>query len=280
MVTLIVSWPFSGTSAAKLVVGLLCGSVVATPNHAEEWNIDQWPVLLADDFDADDHADLWQVYWGPRPSRRVDARDFVSPQSVRGHVLSLTGHEGLHESHGRCEQVYGDGVESSSFVAKVYLPDDFSMGTCRQLKLFAMRAGKTLDECYGGAGKQVSGDRASAVLAIDRQRRPHLYVYHMNQKDRWGDHFTFETAQPLALGRWVPLEFRWKLNNVDRANGRLAMYVDGRELGRVSKLRFRNAPECRIRRWAIDFYYGGALMTDVPPKTQSAYVDDVRIRGL
>ncbi|KAJ7740244.1 hypothetical protein DFH07DRAFT_905486 [Mycena maculata] len=66
--------------------------------------------------------------------------------------------------------------------------------------------------------------------------------------------FTFNTA----VGRWISLAFRVKLNAVGCEDGELELWVDGKSVINVSGLTFRDSEHSRIKGGHFQTFFGGA----------------------
>ena len=102
------------------------------------------------------------------------------------------------------------------------------------------------------------------------------YIYHPEQRDRWGDHF-FPTglvapftsvpfnfgpsfvARPDVtpeLGRWYCFEMMVKANTPEQRDGRIAFWLDGRLIADFPNLRLRETDTLKIDRFSIDLHVG------------------------
>jgi hypothetical protein len=62
-----------------------------------------------------------------------------------------------------------------------------------------------------------------------------------------------------------------------KKNGQLSAWLDGKWVGNVEKLRFRDTEEAKIRRFAVYNYFGGDNAWQTSPKDQRIYVDNLVI---
>jgi len=104
-----------------------------------------------------------------------------------------------------------------------------------------------------------------------------IYIYHAEQRTRWGDHFfpsgkvlpfsntrsgaaTFGkhfVARPDSsprLGRWYCYEYMVKPNTPGKRDGRIAMWVDGKLVADFPNLRLRDVNSLRIDRFGLGLY--------------------------
>jgi hypothetical protein len=104
--------------------------------------------------------------------------------------------------------------------------------------------------------------------------RLNAYIYHPDQRDRWGDHF-FPTGMVLpfssvpfdfgpdfvvrpdiipVLGRWYSYEFMVQANTPGQRDGRVAFWLDGRVIADFHNLRLRETTALKIDRVSIDLH--------------------------
>ena len=101
-----------------------------------------------------------------------------------------------------------------------------------------------------------------------------VYLYHPEQRSRWGDHFfpdgtvlpdssrPFDFGegfikrpnQVISLGRWHCYEFMLALNTPGRRDGRIAAWVDGRLIADFTHLRLRDVDALVIDRFGVNFH--------------------------
>ncbi|KAJ7213993.1 polysaccharide lyase family 14 protein [Mycena pura] len=83
--------------------------------------------------------------------------------------------------------------------------------------------------------------------------------------------FTFTRA----VGGWISLAFRVKLNAVGHEDGELELWVDGRSVINVSGLTFRESDGARIKGGHFQTFFGGHQDDWASPKDQRAWFADV-----
>lgn len=103
-----------------------------------------------------------------------------------------------------------------------------------------------------------------------------VYVYHPEQRDKWGDHF-FPTGVVLPnsslpfdfgaefsarpdfvpkLDQWYCYELMVKANTPGQRDGRITIWVDGAVIGDFPNLRFRDVASLKIDRFQVSFHAG------------------------
>ncbi|KAJ7064406.1 hypothetical protein B0H15DRAFT_794682, partial [Mycena belliarum] len=78
-----------------------------------------------------------------------------------------------------------------------------------------------------------------------------------------------------AVGKWISLAFRVKLNAVGCEDGELELWVDGKSVITVSGLMFRDSEQSRIKGGHFQTFFGGHQDDWASPKDQRAWFADV-----
>lgn len=241
-------------------------------------------ILLFEDFEGDHYRKRWRVHWNEpvgagvveRPSKYV----FAGNRSAY-----LENKAEKHEADGAGEYVPEIPIDDVAYF-RLYLrmQDGFSTGTSDQVKLMAIRGAVDIESSYGGAGQspRESGmDGFAADLCIDGSRSLHFYYYHLDQGGGWGDFasckLSFFRSAKISPGKWYCLEFMLRTNVPRQKNGQLSAWLDGKLIGHVAKIRFRNSEKVKIQRLAVYSYFGGSDYEDASPKDQRIYVDNIVI---
>lgn len=129
------------------------------------------------------------MYWGGYVGKTSGTVSTPAKYVFAGaRSVYLQGQTGQHDSLGAGEHAPATTVGTVYFRVYLRLEDGFTMGSCNQLKLFAIRGGSDLSQTYGGAGVKPTGyDKFSALLGIDTQSQLHFYYYHPDQSSIYGD---------------------------------------------------------------------------------------------
>ncbi len=146
---------------------------------------------------------------------------------------------------------------------RVKLGDDKGFEFVRGGKLPGLCGGK----CNSG-GKRPTGDGWSSRFVWKGGGRLILYVYHLDQKGKYGD--TFDVGR-LASGEWHELAERVTMNAPDKADGRVEAWIDGQPALTKDGLRFRDRSGVAVDRFYFSTFYGGDDATWAPPKDQFVY---------
>lgn len=236
-------------------------------------------ILLYEDFEAPNYQDQWPVFWGkPVGAGTVETPSKYVFAGKRSAYLEVP--KGSHDSLGYGEYVPRTPIDDVAYV-RMYLrlEDDFSMGTASQLKLFSIKGGAKSENAYGGAGNKPTGrDKFSVTLALDNWMKLHFYLYH---PDQWGGYGDWVYCQPsffrkagLSRGKWHCLELMLKNNTPGKKDGQIKAWLDGTQIGKIEKLRFRDVSAVKIRRFTVENYFGGNNVSDTSPKDQRIYIDN------
>jgi hypothetical protein len=239
-------------------------------------------ILLFEDFEDDHYQQRWRVHW----NKPVGAGTVESPSKYvfagnRSAYLESKKHK--HEAKGAGEYVPEFPIDDVAYF-RLYLrlQDGFSTGTTNQVKLISMRGALDVEKSYGGAGTIPTGtDGFSVALCIDNSRSLHLYYYHPDQWGGWGDitycKMSFFRKAKISPGKWYCVELMLRNNTPGRKNGQLLTWLDGKLVGHVEKLRFRDIENLKIQRFAVQDYFGGGEYMYTSPKDQRIYVDNLVI---
>jgi len=236
-------------------------------------------ILLFEDFEADNYQDQWPVFWG----KPVGAGTVSTPSKYvfagkRSAFLEVP--KGSHGSLGYGEYVPKIPIDDVVYV-RMYLrlEDSFSMGTANQLKLLSIKGGAKPENAYGGAGDKPTGqDKFSVTLSLDSWMKLHFYLYYPDQWGGYGDWVYCQTSffrrAGLSRGNWYCIEVMLKNNTPGKKDGQIKAWLDGTQIGKIEKLRFRDVNAVKIRRLTVENYFGGDNVSDTSPKNQRIYVDN------
>lgn len=105
------------------------------------------------------------------------------------------------------------------------------------------------------------------------------YVYHVDQKTRFGDDFNWLDAakQPLAFtpGQWHKIKMIVKLNDIEKTNGSIQAYLDGDLVFEKNDFNFRLTDKIQIDTLCFNTFFGGDDISWAPQKEEK-----LSIRGL
>lgn len=104
-----------------------------------------------------------------------------------------------------------------------------------------------------------------------------FYTYHMDMpEDRnsgkyWGEMFKSNPKFILKRNQWYCMEMMLKANTPGHADGEQAFWIDGKEIGRYSNLRFRTDEQLKINAFWLELYVHNS------PKENKVWFDDAAI---
>ena len=237
-------------------------------------------ILLFEDFEDDNYQQRWKTHWG----KAVGAGTVGSPSQyvfAGNRSAYVENRKGYHDANGAGQYVPEIAIDDVAYF-RLYLrlQDGFSTGTTNQVKLISMRGAVDLEKTYGGAGTK-SNEKFSVDLSIDNSRSLYFYYYHSDQWGGWGDiaycKLSLFRSAKISPGKWYCLELMLRNNTPGQKNGQLSAWLDGRLVGNVEKIRFRDTEEAKIRRFAVFNYFGGDNTWQTSPKDQRIYVDNLVI---
>ncbi len=205
----------------------------------------------------------------------------------QGHVRLVTGADLAHSGTGAIELTAParEGRESGVGASAWFGPEGYDRVSFRRYIKFAADydqgdlnhvggglAGVAGTNRWGGmgsAGVRPRGDdrfTASFEPWRDWGRYPapgymFLYTYWMDMKrgrdgNYWGNMLGPEKSERVALkrDRWYCLEHMIRANDVGRANGELAAWIDGKLYVHYTGIRWRSDPAVRLKRFNIGVY--------------------------
>jgi hypothetical protein len=59
-----------------------------------------------------------------------------------------------------------------------------------------------------------------------------------------------------------------------RKDGQIKAWLDGDQIGKIEKIRFRDRGTVKICRFTVENYFGGSTVRDTSPKDQRIYIDN------
>lgn len=144
---------------------------------------------------------------------------------------------------------------------------------------FDFRRGGKLPGLCGGrgntGGNRPTGDGWSARYMWGRDGRMTVYLYHMDQRTRYGDGVALGVQ--LKPGQWYQLVQRIKVNTPEQRDGQLQVWLDGREVLRRDDIRYRNVSAARVDTFYFSTFHGGGSPDWAPQRDSFARFDAFRI---
>lgn len=204
--------------------------------------------------------------------RKVENRGEIVMDVERGHVLMVTYPKGSFGPHQGGIQFMKTIPESDEYYLDYYLK--FEKG-------FDFVAGGKLPGLTSGGGKYTGGNHPyngegwSARYAWQRKGGIVVYFYHMGMKENWGDAIHIDAF--LKPGKWYRLTQHIKLNDDDKFNGVMEVWLNGEKLVNKKDVRYRLAPLGKIDSFAFSTFHGGNSPKWAPSVDSYIYFDDIQI---
>lgn len=105
-----------------------------------------------------------------------------------------------------------------------------------------------------------------------------LYVYHVDQPDDFGEKFPwFIPGGGMVRGAWYRVRIEVKINDPDKSDGEIAVFVDGMQAYRKSNFRLRLSASALpgIERVIPTIYWGGSA---VPAVDAAVHVKNLSVK--
>ena len=124
--------------------------------------------------------------------------------------------------------------------------------------------------CYGFNG-------FSSRYMWRKEGRAELYLYHMDKTNKYGDRYYFEgsdgSARYFQRGKWHNLIQRVKINDGNRSNGEVDVWMDGEQVISLDGIRFVNNNQ-GIDSLYFSTFHGGSGPDWLPDHEVYSYWDD------
>jgi hypothetical protein len=229
-------------------------------------------ILWFEGFETSD----WQSHW-MEVSEGATLADDPSVAFAGRKALAVRSTKGGHGSVGG-SVYFPEGHDVLHVRYYLYFPGSFSWGEGRyaHLKLFGLEGlppGEKWKSTPAGTRPTGTDKFSSRICARPKTGELEFYYYHPDQRGGYGDHRAFTVA--LQRGRWTCLETMLKVNSLGEKDGEVALWLDGKEVGRVTGLRFRDVGSLTLHKARFDNYWGGAGDENTAPVDQVHYMDNL-----
>ena len=140
--------------------------------------------------------------------------------------------------------------------------------------------GKLPGLCGNGSlstgGNNHPGDAWSARYMWKREGGVCVYLYHMDQKGKYGDSVTLPDCH-FEPGQWHRLTQHLKVNTNEDRNGVLEVWFDGRKVIERTDLRLRSGDKAPVDTLYFSTFHGGNTMDWAPKNDSYACYDNFLI---
>ncbi|HRO60163.1 MAG TPA: hypothetical protein PK177_13515 [Burkholderiaceae bacterium] len=119
--------------------------------------------------------------------------------------------------------------------------------------------GRTADGTNGWSARGQFFQIPASETAFESFRPIGSYLYHADGKTKYGDPLGWNLGPTgmLEKNRWYSIEQYVKLNSLDKADGVLRAWIDGKLVFEKTDVRYRSVPELKIESVWMNVYHGG-----------------------
>lgn len=134
---------------------------------------------------------------------------------------------------------------------------------------------------YCSGGDTCNGNNGfSSRYMWGEQGRAKLYLYHMDKPTQWGENFWFKDKLGRDIyfetGQWHNLIQRVKINDGDRANGEIDVWMNGEQVLDIDDLQFVSNNK-GIDALMFSTFHGGNSKDFLPEREVHSYFDEIVI---
>lgn len=168
-------------------------------------------------------------------------------------------------------QSLGKGNEEMYLSYMVRFPKDFDF--VQGGKLPGIAGGVLIK---AGQGPSSTGWLARIYWNSGRDSAMSQYVYSLNQRGAYGDHFFWEADhKPVSFARdvWHHVESRVVMNTPDQSDGILQAWANGKLVVDKHDMRWRNTKEIAVDNFVFSVFFGGSGEKYMTSKDEYIYFD-------
>lgn len=147
-----------------------------------------------------------------------------------------------------------------------------------------VRGGKLPGFCGGkGAtgGDPATGNNGFSTRIMWRKDGKAInYIYHVNQKSRYGDDFQWVKGKEevsFQRGVWQKIRMNVSLNDPEKSNGIVQTYLNDELVFEKKDFVFRTNKKIQIDRLCFNTFFGGDDSTWAPKKNEKLMIQNVKI---
>lgn len=132
-------------------------------------------------------------------------------------------------------------------------------------------------------GQTCNGNNGfSARYMWGKEGRAKLYLYHMDKPTKWGENFWFQDSDGEDIffepGEWHTLTQRVRINDGNKRNGSMDVWMDGEQVLDIDGLQFVNNNK-GVDSVMFSTFHGGNSKGFLPDSTVFSYYDDFVVSG-
>lgn len=124
----------------------------------------------------------------------------------------------------------------------------------------------------------------SARIMWRKDGRIAQYVYHPDMKGAYGDDFEWKDEKGnsiiIPLDKWIELTTEIKMNTINKKDGRIQSWLDGKKVLDIKNIQFRKTKEIAIDSFYFSTFFGGNDDTWSPSKDQHILFGPIEITEL
>lgn len=161
--------------------------------------------------------------------------------------------------------------ETNEYYLDYYLKFEHGFDFCLGGKLPGLTSGGS--KFTGGVTPSAGEGWSARYMWTDKM--PVVYLYYVDMPSKYGE--------PLALsdrfeaGKWYRLTQHIKLNDADKQNGSITVWIDGKQSLAKSGIRFRIGEKGYIDSFYFSTFHGGDTQQWAPKNDSYACFDDILI---
>lgn len=134
-------------------------------------------------------------------------------------------------------------------------------------------------EKFTGGHHPAHGEGWSARFMWRKGGQAELYLYYVDKLSDWGDSHRLKGIV-FETGKWYRIRQRVTLNDPDKANGRIKVWVNGTSVLDLQDLRLRIGEQGWIDSFYFSTFHGGNTIDWAPQNDSYARFDDLKIDRL
>lgn len=128
---------------------------------------------------------------------------------------------------------------------------------------------------YTGGTHPKNGEGWSARYMWREKGAMIVYFYHMDNEHEWGDIVEMDTV--FDRNKWYRITQHLKMNDTDKFNGIMEVWVDGKKVTNETNVRYRLAPLGEIDTFYFSTFHGGNTQGWAPKNDSYIYYDDFKV---
>jgi len=271
----------SGLLATAVVLAALSAAAAGPLKPADPAKANP-DVFFYDDFESGDLS-KWDSRDGHVSNPHLKVTSDIGNVFSGKYSLEITGAVGL-ETGGSVATWFMPGYDTVYARWYCKFSEDFDQGNFMHFNRLMGGPPSDYFAASGHAGRRPNGrDRFSTGIEPWRGYGKHpppgamaFYTYYPDMKQSsdghyWGNMFFTDPIVTIERGRWYCVEMMVKCNTPGKADGEQAAWIDGREVVRVTGLRWRDIAELKVHCFRISLYLHDS------PRVNRVWFDNIAV---